>query len=57
MKDILAEAFGENGSSDFNDNDYLLLAILKRLNSIMSRFDDVENKIEKSRPRLIPSPS
>lgn len=57
MTDYSAEAFGESESSDFDENDYLLLAILKRLNLIMSRFDGVEKLIDKSRPRMIPSPS
>ena len=57
MTDYLAEAFGESESSDFDEKDYLLLAILKRLSLFMGRFDDLEKKIEKSRPRMIPSPS
>ena len=57
MKDYLAEAFGESESSDFDEKDYLLLAILKRLGLFMGRFDDLEEKIKKSGPRMIPSPS
>lgn len=67
--DILEKAFNVSTESTFDKKDLLLQAIMKLLDylkmetpgknneEILSRFDDLEEMIKSSRPRLSPSPS